>query len=309
MTNNSALRTNIYVLSAPDGAVRYVGKTVLSLAERLSQHLSKARRGKKGHTSNWIRSLGDASPEITLLHVVVGPGWAAAESALIAGLRGAGYALTNKTDGGEGAPGYRHTPSARALVSEALKKRVYSAETRANMSAAQRGHETTAATRARISKAQKGKKRGPRPAEHVRRGFSTPLEVRLKQSLAQKGRKISEETRERLRTSHTGKTASEATRQRMREAQLSRIDDIRASLTGRRPSRETVEKRAAKVRGTKQTPESVAKRRATRAANKAQRLLENPGYVAVTDKMRAAYAARKAATFFSILVRTQAAAA
>lgn len=155
------MQTKIYVLSGPDGVVRYVGKTSKTLETRLAKHLGEARLGKKTHRFHWIRSL-PAPPEITLLHVVEGNG-SSAETASIAALRGAGYDLVNGTDGGEG--GYGHRPSAETLekMRAAGRRRVISPETREKMRLARMGlprKPHSAETRLKMSKSAAGK---PRP--------------------------------------------------------------------------------------------------------------------------------------------------
>jgi hypothetical protein len=155
------MKTKIYVLSEPNGPIRYVGKTIKSLSNRLSQHLSVARHGHKNHKYDWLRSM-KLVVDIDLVAEVPGDG-CREETELIAGLRKLGIRLVNGTTGGEGATGYHHTPEARAKISAALKVRVrrpLSAKALLNYSIAQRGKRRapfSALTRSRMSAAQKGR--------------------------------------------------------------------------------------------------------------------------------------------------------
>jgi GIY-YIG catalytic domain len=49
--------TLVYALHAPNGEIRYVGKTTESAPARLSRHLAASRRGRVQHVNNWIRSV------------------------------------------------------------------------------------------------------------------------------------------------------------------------------------------------------------------------------------------------------------
>lgn len=117
--------TLIYCLKDPEtNEIRYVGKTVGSLANRLRGHISVARtRAKRGHSVNWIVHLLERGlhPIIELIEIVQpGNDWAERERYWIGYGRASGWRLTNLTDGGEGAPGFspndatRHKYSIRA---------------------------------------------------------------------------------------------------------------------------------------------------------------------------------------------------
>ena len=71
------VKVSIYVLIDPITLkVRYIGRTKLSLSERLSQHVGKAKHdvNKNTHKNNWIRSLirFNCKPIIRLLTTVYG---------------------------------------------------------------------------------------------------------------------------------------------------------------------------------------------------------------------------------------------
>lgn len=58
----------IYLLTDPDGKIRYVGQTIGKLYYRLSQHLNCVKH-EKTHKRNWIKSLLDRGekPQIVLV--------------------------------------------------------------------------------------------------------------------------------------------------------------------------------------------------------------------------------------------------
>ena len=96
----------IYGLTDPTtGAVRYVGKSVISLKARRSNHEYKARSGRtQTPVGAWIRALQAAGlrPGIVCLDEGTG-GWQATERAWVQRLRAEGAALLNVHAGGNGA--------------------------------------------------------------------------------------------------------------------------------------------------------------------------------------------------------------
>lgn len=100
----------VYALADPATLeIRYVGKTTVSLHKRLLQHIERARTGlKQRRLFSWLRSIQFAP---TAFALEVDPSdLDAAEVRWIAELREAGFNLCNMTNGGDGGPGYRHTP-------------------------------------------------------------------------------------------------------------------------------------------------------------------------------------------------------
>lgn len=98
--------TKIYGLAHPKtGRIRYVGKTIISLKARLSNHEYKARSGRTCTPIGiWIRRLQQAGlrPKIVLLQVVRGR-WQNAERRWISKLKTSGARLLNAHPGGNGA--------------------------------------------------------------------------------------------------------------------------------------------------------------------------------------------------------------
>lgn len=106
--------TLIYALADEDGCIRYVGKTVRTLASRLGQHRRAARRGRLP-VNRWLRK-HDAS--IDLLEIVApSDDWAARERYWIKLFPN----LLNLTEGGEGLAGHRFTDEHKANIAKALK--------------------------------------------------------------------------------------------------------------------------------------------------------------------------------------------
>lgn len=212
--------THLYALSGPDGRVRYVGKTRVSLERRLTEHLSEARRGLRNHRCNWIRSV-QFLVTADLVESVVGEG-VSEEVSLIASLRTLGVSLVNGTPGGEGTLfGVKRPPvsaATRKKISDAGKGRIVSAETKAKISAARKGIRpppVSAETRAKIGAAQRGK---PKTLEH-----------RARIAAAHRGKKkatFTDRHLEAMRAAQKNKKpappVSEETRRRMSEAQKKR---------------------------------------------------------------------------------------
>lgn len=167
------MMTRLYILSGPDGVVRYVGKTSQSLADRLKTHFAQARSRRTNYrSSNWIRSV-NYQVTIDLVAEVQGTG-AKEEIELIAALRALGLPLTNITAGGEGALGRKLSPASVEKIRAALTGRKgtpRSPETRAKMSAALKGRRPAPHVMAALRAANVGKKHGPTSPE-VRRRIS-----------------------------------------------------------------------------------------------------------------------------------------
>lgn len=75
---------NIYYLKDPQTLeVRYVGKTICSLYQRLSQHKNEAKNGKT-HNNRWVKSLIELgqSPIIELIEQVDASIWEEKEKIL-----------------------------------------------------------------------------------------------------------------------------------------------------------------------------------------------------------------------------------
>ncbi|MBA1141754.1 hypothetical protein [Mesorhizobium neociceri] len=113
--------TTIYGLVDPlTNELRYVGKTVKRLPQRLVDHICAAKRTKnKRHCLAWIAGLllAGRAPEIFELEIVqAGECWVEAEQFWIGYWRFVGADLCNRTIGGEGVPGHRQSLEQRERV-------------------------------------------------------------------------------------------------------------------------------------------------------------------------------------------------
>lgn len=207
--------TKIYVLTEPDGKIRYVGKTIHTLMRRFRTHLQEARRGVKNYRSNWVRSLlvKGYLPRIELIGEVDGDGYKE-EIAWIAYGRSEKWLLTNLTDGGEGTLGHVVTKETRQKLRKAHLGRVVSDEARRNTGLASKGrrwsikskrkaslrsmgHVVSLKTRKKIGMKHKGKPTWIKGKHHS-------AETKLKISLNSMGRKFSKESRKKMCLSQKG---------------------------------------------------------------------------------------------------------
>jgi hypothetical protein len=112
----------VYGLVDPSsGRLRYVGQTTQSLGVRLSEHLSRARRGCERYVYDWIRSLvkSGSVPSIRLLEECPSrEEMVRAERRYILHLQKS-ECLTNLTSGGEGV---EMTDATRRKLSEAARR-------------------------------------------------------------------------------------------------------------------------------------------------------------------------------------------
>ncbi len=161
----------IYGLIDPrTSEMRYVGWTV-NPRSRLRRHMGSARAGRKGgYVLAWIREvLADGlEPQMVILETNPSD-YAMAERDWIRRYRSWGCRLTNLSDGGDGSPGYRHTPEERRRISTREKGKKLSPATRAKISAASKGRVKSPEERAKLSAAHKGKKKSPEHRAAIRR--------------------------------------------------------------------------------------------------------------------------------------------
>lgn len=220
--------TRIYTLSDPrDGAVRYVGKTCMSLRKRLRDHIREADSGRwRSHSARWIRSLSalGLAPLMQQIDTAHGDAWVEIETYHIAKYRADGASLTNITAGGEGMMGWNPSPETRAKMSAAKKGKrlgippspqtiaalrlantgkVIPDKQKAAQSAKMTGRKASAETKAKMSVTRKGRPSGP-----------MSLETRAKLSLAAIARFSDPAERERTRVTTIAQFADPAARLR-----------------------------------------------------------------------------------------------
>lgn len=117
--------TKIYVLRDPrTNSVRYVGKTVQTLARRLNAHILRSA-AKRTHRDCWIAGLIAVGLKPIIESVATaGADWIEREQFWIGHYRASGCDLTNQTDGGEGAPGIKFSESFKRQLSERQSARM-----------------------------------------------------------------------------------------------------------------------------------------------------------------------------------------
>lgn len=247
--NNPTRLTTIYTLSDPEtGEVRYVGKTIMPLSDRLIKHIYSARIGIN-HRCCWIHSLLDKGliPIIQPIESGVIEKWAERECFWISYYRDRGTKLVNGTDGGDGAPGLKHTDESieKMRISHLGKKA--SAETRTKMKVLRSDQEY----RKRISDKMKGIKLSDDARAKIKDAMNTP-ECKKKISISSKGRSLSVESRVKISSALKGRK---------------RPDDVRAKISaahiGIKPSAETRALMSVNRKGRIHTDETRAKMRAS----------------------------------------------
>lgn len=202
----------IYSLNDPEtGEIRYIGKTVGDIRDRLCAHLTPIALSSKSHKNNWIKSLlkRGLKPTINLIeeietsnieiHIEKEKYWIDYHKKI-------GCKLVNSTLGGEGTIGF--TPW--------NKGKHWNEEVRKKISASCKGRSNDAAVEA---------------AKKVNTGRPRPKEVREKISKSHKGlntwikgRKHSQETKDKIARSKIGKPRSEELKKKMSEIAKNRIE-------------------------------------------------------------------------------------
>lgn len=114
---------SVYVLIDPlTLKVRYIGRTKVSLAMRLSQHVFHAKHRRGTHKDNWIASLLSKNCRPYIRRLCVVEGWSEShelERSLICKYRDR---LVNHDDRGEGGRNKQLSKEYRACISHTLKE-------------------------------------------------------------------------------------------------------------------------------------------------------------------------------------------
>lgn len=184
----------IYTLSCPDtGSIRYVGKTIKNLKDRLWVHISVSKT-KRTHRDKWINSIiqKGKKPIIELLDECGEEDWVIYEMYWIAQIKGWGFNLTNHTIGGEGPHGRIFSKESRNKISKALKGRKYSKETIEKMRRSQMGKKLKQETIDKIV------------SKHI--GTKHKKESIKKMKKAHFGKKMSRESRKKMSLKRMGIT-------------------------------------------------------------------------------------------------------
>ncbi len=205
--------------------IRYIGKTVCLLKNRLKGHIRQAKLpSRKTKCHKWIYHLlkQGIEPKIKALERVNGtPGdLDKAESKWIGKTRKQNHRLCNHTNGGEGGAtrnGYKNSEEQKAKVSEAVKRQwseglrkpfIHTEESKAKIGAAHKGRIFSEESKAKMSRSHKGKKM----PDHVKEillncHLGKPLSEKHKQTLSKthQGHYVSPETKKKISESHKGK--------------------------------------------------------------------------------------------------------
>lgn len=208
----------------------YIGQTVRTLNERISEHLYEALNNKdNNYFHNALNKYGIENFDICVLHTVDAPD----KQSLINKLNileiqeicnynsfQEGY---NANTGG---CNYIVSGDTKLKISNACKGRVFSEEHRKNLSQSLKGcckGERSKEYRDKISRSHKNRTyeylRTPevrKKASKKIRGQKRSEETKMKMSQAQKGRKVSEETKNKLRDINLGHKHSQETKEKLR---------------------------------------------------------------------------------------------
>lgn len=125
-----------YVHARPDGRIFYVGKGTETRAHNLRRNAHHGNIVNKHGAENIQVGFIPCSSEAIAFDLEIG---------LIKCLRRSGIALTNRTDGGDGTAGMRHTPNTRMQMSASHTGVPLSQTTRDKISASSRGKPKSAA--------------------------------------------------------------------------------------------------------------------------------------------------------------------
>lgn len=148
-------KVKIYTLSCPiTKEVKYVGKTVLTLKQRLNAHCQLKK--ESNHRYYWIRKLikDGVKPKIELIEEVDNDGWQFWERWYISLFKSWGFNLVNQSKGGDGFEN-NHVPWNKGLTG------IYTQEQKDYLSRIQKGKVISKETRDKISESTKGKKKKP----------------------------------------------------------------------------------------------------------------------------------------------------
>ena len=189
----------VYTLTDPrNGMPFYVGK---GHGKRCEAHLDEAkyytkRKSKKLNKIRKLMSLG-MKPIITKVEENVSDAQAIDfECFLIAEMRDIGIPLTNMTDGGDGAQGYKHTEEHKKYVTQLFKGRIVSEETKQKMRKPKSEQGRANIAKARLTTTY-------RPSQETKQKTSEAL---LGRASPMKGRKQSEEAKAKMSAWRKGRT-------------------------------------------------------------------------------------------------------
>lgn len=188
--------TFIYALCEPGTrTVRYIGKAN-DPERRLKRHLSSSSK-RQNHLGCWLRSIGDAAPNLMILREVPSDTWQEEEARYIRAARALGLNLVNATDGGDGRNGGIPSPETRLKLRTAKLGKKLSSVHRTNMSAALTGRKLSPSHVAKTSAGHRGKQRSLAACANMRTaklGSRHSQTTRSKMCMAQQARRKAEKS-------------------------------------------------------------------------------------------------------------------
>ena len=123
------MKYKIYKLIDPiSNEIRYVGRTVQKLSNRLKKHL---RANDKSHRTNWIKSLvkKGIEPQIELIcETNTFEDCCELEKFYIKRFKKLGFKLVNMTDGGDGSIGFQHSEKTILKLKKITQERMLNQE-------------------------------------------------------------------------------------------------------------------------------------------------------------------------------------
>jgi hypothetical protein len=129
--------------------------------------------------------------------------------------------LENRTDGGEGISGYKHTKEVKEKLRQHSTGRYYSEETRKKISDNTKGKKRTEEQKKRISESQKGISKGRVPWNKGK--TYSYAEDYVPWNKGKKLAPFSEEHKKKISDSRKGRVASEETKRKMSESRKGRV--------------------------------------------------------------------------------------
>ncbi len=154
----------IYTLKDPiTHAIKYIGKTKVSLNKRLKGHIDECllkTKPRKSYKINWIKNLlkQNLKPIIEELDTIESEDWEWLEQYWISQFKNWGFKLTNMTDGGEGNKNQIFSEETNIKRSKALLGIKFSQERKNNISKGLTGKTVSDITKEKLRNHNLGKK-------------------------------------------------------------------------------------------------------------------------------------------------------
>ena len=216
------MASGIYRIKNLETGALYIGQTAQAFAKRWHNHRWELGAGchHNEHLQNSYNKHGKDAFEYKVLEVIPQGDMSDKEfldymnerEVILIEEHGAFSNGYNKTEGGGGSGGHRHTPETKAKMSAANKGKKLSEEHKAKLSAALKGKKKSAEHRANIIAALTGNKMSDETKAKMSRSMSGRAcseETKAKISKSLMGHKISKETRAKISASLTGKKRKE----------------------------------------------------------------------------------------------------